>query len=166
MSRTRSVVLIVTWALLAVLAAPIRAYDATLAASYAELFAPAKGAQAGKGLHCIKPEALVTKIKQGESVITLDVRTPAEFDLFTTALPGHMAISLDELFLPENLARIPADRMVVVICKSGFRASAAGTALRHLGFDQVFILEGGFKALVDYLDPLTANSPLVATSAK
>jgi rhodanese-related sulfurtransferase len=166
MSRTRSVVLIVAWALLAVLAAPIRAYDATLAASYAELFAPAKGAQAGKGLHCIKPEALVTKIKQGESVITLDVRTPGELDLFTTALPGNLAISLDELFLPANLDRIPADRTVVVICKSGIRASAAATALRHLGFDQVFILEGGFKALVDYLNPLTANSPLVATSAK
>jgi hypothetical protein len=38
----------------------------------------------------------------------------------------------------------------------------AVTALRHLGFDKVFVLMGGFKALSDYLDPTTAYSPLPA----
>jgi rhodanese-related sulfurtransferase len=134
-------------------------YDANLAGSYAKLFAPAQGAQAGKGLHCIKPEALMNTIKRGEPVATIDVRTPAEAKVFTTVLPDNLSIPLNELFLPANLERIPTDRTVVVICKSGIRAAAAGTALRHIGFDQVFILEGGFKALIDYLDPMTANSP-------
>ncbi|RKT44223.1 rhodanese-like domain-containing protein [Thiocapsa rosea] len=134
-------------------------YDANLAGSYAELFAPAQGAQAGKGLNCIKPEAFVNMIKRGEPVATIDIRTPAEANVFSTALPEDLSIPLNELFLPANLERIPTDRTVVVICKSGIRAAAAGTALRHIGFDRVFILEGGFKALIDYLDPVVANSP-------
>ncbi|WP_217160910.1 rhodanese-like domain-containing protein [Thiocystis violascens] len=133
------------------------AYDAKLAESYANLFMPVQGLQAGKALHCIKPEAFVNRVKRGEPMVTLDVRTPAETGIFTAALPGHLTLSLHELFLPANLARIPKDRTVVVLCKSGLRASAAGTALRHIGFENVFILEGGFKALVDYLDPMTAN---------
>jgi rhodanese-related sulfurtransferase len=64
------------------------------------------------------------------------------------------------LFAPASLARIPVDAPVVVICKSGTRATAAGTALRHIGFDNVLSLKGGFKALSDYLDAKTANTPL------
>ena len=162
MSPTRTVVLTSAFACLTGLSALAWSYDANLAGSYAKLFEPAQGLQAGKALHCIKPEAFVNRVKRGESMVTLDVRTPAETGIFTTVLPGHLSISLHELFLPVNLARIPTDRTVVVVCKSGLRASAAGTALRHIGFENVFILEGGFKALVEYLDPMTANNPLAA----
>jgi rhodanese-related sulfurtransferase len=47
--------------------------------------------------------------------------------------------------------------MVVIICKSGTRATAVGTALRHIGFDNVYILKGGLMALSKYLSPKTAN---------
>jgi rhodanese-related sulfurtransferase len=46
-------------------------------------------------------------------------------------------IPVSELFTDDNLARIPTDRTVIVICKSGTRATAAGIALRHIGFDNV-----------------------------
>jgi len=39
------------------------------------------------------------------------------------------------------------------------RATAAGTALRHIGFENVYILKGGFKALTDYMGPKEANTP-------
>ncbi|HSO84765.1 rhodanese-like domain-containing protein [Thiocapsa sp.] len=159
MSRARSIALMTACVLLSGFGTTGWTYDANLAGSYAKLFAPAQGAQAGKGLHCIKSEALMNKIKRGEPVATIDVRTPAEAKVFSTVLPDNLSIPLNELFLPANLERIPTDRTVVVICKSGIRAAAAGTALRHIGFDQVFIQEGGFKALIDYLDPMTANSP-------
>jgi rhodanese-related sulfurtransferase len=38
----------------------------------------------------------------------------------------------------------------------------AVVALRQIGFDKVFALQGGFKALSDYLDPITAYSLLPA----
>lgn len=134
-------------------------YDEGLAASYAKLFAPAVGAKTGKELHLMKAEDFVEKVKKGEPLIVLDIRTPAEFGIFATTLPGTLTVPINELFTPDNLGRIPQDRPVVVLCKSGTRATAAGTALRHVGFDNVFILKGGFKALIGYLDAKTANTP-------
>jgi len=141
-------------------------YDEDLAGSYAQLFEPVVGAKAGKALHLMKPEVLVIKIKAGERIVTLDVRTPAEMSFFMSALPESLAIPINELFTPDNLARVPTDTPVVVLCKSGTRATVAGIALRHIGFDNVFILKGGFKALNGYLDAKTANSPLAAGKTK
>ena len=147
------------------LAGPAWSYDTTMAASYAELFAPVKGAGAGKALHMIKPDAFLEKVKQHEPLVALDIRTPAEMGVFSAALPGTLMIPINELFTETNLARIPADKTVVVLCKSGTRATAAGTALRHIGFENVYVLKGGFKALIGYMGPKEANTPVKAVPA-
>ena len=133
------------------------AYDTELAASYAQLFEPVNGARTGKELHMMKVEAFVEGVKGGKAFIALDVRTPAEAGMFTMALPNSLAIPVDQLFHPANLDRLPTDTPVVVVCKSGTRAAVVGTALRHIGFDNVYVLKGGFKALVNHLDARTAN---------
>jgi rhodanese-related sulfurtransferase len=140
-------------------AGPAWTYDTTMAASYAELFAPVKGAGAGKALHLMAPDAFLEKVKTGEPLVTLDIRTPAETGVITTALPGALVIPLSELFTDAGLDRIPTDKAVIVLCKSGTRATAAGTALRHIGFQNVYILKGGFKALITYMGPKEANAP-------
>jgi rhodanese-related sulfurtransferase len=135
------------------------AYNPELAASYARLFEPVAGAKAGKALHLIKPEQFIEDLKRGRRFVTIDVRTLAEAEVFTMILPGSLVIPVNELFRPENLERLPRDRPIVVLCKSGTRATAAGTALRHIGFENAYILKGGFKALGLYLDAKTANLP-------
>lgn len=162
MFKLRSVLAMSAFIFMAGFGVPGWSYNENLAASYAQMFAPAKEGTTGKELHGMKPEALMEKIKKGEPVVGLDIRTPAESTVFTMVLPGSMSIPLNELFLPVNLARIPKDRPVVIFCRSGLRAGMAVTALRHIGFDKVFVLMGGFKALSDYLDPTTAYSPLPA----
>jgi rhodanese-related sulfurtransferase len=142
------------------IAAPAWSYDEAMAESYAKLFAPVKGAGAGKALHMMKPDAFLNKVKAGEAVVALDVRTPAEISVFTSILPGSLMIPVNELFTEANLARIPTDKTVVVLCKSGTRATAAGTALRHTGFENVYVLKGGFKALIAHMGPKEANTPL------
>jgi rhodanese-related sulfurtransferase len=131
-------------------------YDAGMAASYARLFSGVSGAEAGKALHFLSPEAFVEKLQQGESTVAIDIRTPAETELFSLSLAGSMAIPAERVFAPENLDRIPMDRPVVIVCKSGARAAAVGTALRHIGFDNVYILQGGFQALAAYYGPREA----------
>lgn len=143
-----------------VMAGPAWSYDTAMAESYAKLFAPVKGVGAGKALHLMKPDAFLNKIKAKEPLVSLDVRTPAEIGVFTSILPGSLMIPMNELFTEANLARIPTDKTVVVLCKSGTRATAAGTALRHIGFEKVYVLKGGFKALIAYMGPKEANSPL------
>ena len=146
-------------AIAVVFAAPAWSYDNELADSYAKLFAPVEGKAAGKAMHLMKPDAFLDKVKANEPLVVLDVRTPAESGVFTSSLPGTLLVPVNELFIKENLSLIPKDKTVVVLCKSGTRATAAGTALRHIGFDNVFILKGGFKALVGYMGPKEANTP-------
>lgn len=143
-----------------VFAGPAWSYDSAMAESYADLFAPVKGAGAGKALHLIPPDVFLNKVKAKEPLVVLDIRTPAETGVYSVTLPGSLVIPVNELFRGANLAQIPTDKTVVVICLSGTRASAAGTALRHIGFDNVYILKGGFKALTGYLGPKEANTPL------
>lgn len=141
-------------------AGPAWSYDTAMAESYAKLFAPVQGADAGKALHLMSAEGFIDKVQQRkEPLVVLDIRTPAETGIFGMTLPGSLAIPVNELFTAANLARLPTDRTVVVICKSGTRASAAGTALRHIGFDNVYILKGGFAALAGYTGPKEVNTP-------
>jgi rhodanese-related sulfurtransferase len=158
MKRTYALVAGILAGLLSVPAA--WAYDADLAAGFARMFEPVHGMKAGKELHLIKPDQVVERLKKGEAIVALDVRTPAEFGLFAMTTPDALTIPLNELFQPENLERIPTDKLVLVVCKSGARATAAGTALRFIGFDNVYVLKGGLKALEVYVDPKTANMPL------
>ena len=141
-----------------IFASPVWSYDVTMAESYAKLFAPVKGAGAGKAMHLMKPDAFVNKVKSKEPLVVLDVRTPAETGIYSATLPGTLVIPVNELFTEANLARIPTDKTVVVLCMSGTRATAAGTALRHIGFDNVYVLKGGFKALAGYMGPKEANA--------
>jgi rhodanese-related sulfurtransferase len=131
-----------------------------MAKSYATLFAPVKGAGAGKALHLIPPDAFLNIVKAKEPLVVLDIRTPAETGVYSVTLPGSLVIPVNELFTEASLDLIPTDKTVVVVCLSGTRASAAGTALRHIGFENVYILKGGFKALTGYLGPKEANTPL------
>ena len=160
---------ILTTTLLAVavaFAGPAWSYDTAMAESYAKLFAPVKGAGAGKALHLIKPDALLNKVKAKEPLVILDIRTPAETGVYSVTLPGSLMIPVDELFTEAQLSLIPTDKSVVVVCMSGTRATAAGTALRHIGFENVYVLKGGFKALTGYLGPVEANTPLKPDTAR
>lgn len=141
-------------------ASPAWSYDMAMAESYAKLFAPVKGADAGKALHMLSPDAFLDKVKGKEPLMVLDIRTPAETGIYSATLPGTLAIPIDELFAETNLSRIPTDKTVIVMCLSGTRAAAAGTALRHIGFNNVYMLNGGFKALTGYMGPKEANTPL------
>ena len=160
---------LITITLLAVTVAiggPAWSYDADMAKSYANIFAPVKGAGAGKALHLMKPDAFLNKVKAKESVVVLDVRTPAEVVVVTSILTDSLPIPINELFSEANLARLPTDKTVVVLCKSGTRATAAGTALRHIGFENVYILKGGYKAMINYMGPKEANTPPGPAPAK
>jgi rhodanese-related sulfurtransferase len=140
--------------------APTVAYDREEADDYAKMFAPVQGPKAGKHLHIIKPQQFVDQVRAGKDYVTVDIRTAGESRFFTGNLPGHLVIPLNELFQQEQLAKLPEDRPIVVLCKSGTQAAAVATALRDIGFEQTYILQGGFKGLIAYLGAKEANQPL------
>jgi rhodanese-related sulfurtransferase len=138
------------------LGGPVMAYDAALAQTYQHLFASFDEQQTAKALHLMTPEQIMEALKKGEPLVILDVRTEREQSLVGVTQPGALHMPANKVFTPEKLAQIPTDKKVVVTCQSGARALAVSTALRDIGFDNVYCMKGGLKAFVDYLDPKTA----------
>jgi rhodanese-related sulfurtransferase len=77
----------------------------------------------------------------GGDLRVLDVRTPGEFE--TAHIPGAYNVPLD--LLREHRAELRAhlDDQVVLVCRSGARATQAGQTLAEVGLPNVKILDGG-----------------------
>lgn len=63
----------------------------------------------------------------------LDVRPVAEYCADT--VPGAINIPMTELAKPENLAKLPTDKPILVICNTGHTASISTAVLGMLGYD-------------------------------
>ena len=89
-----------------------------------------------------------------DAVTVLDVRTPAEFE--TAHIRGSYNLPL--VLLAEHAEQIAArlDRQVVLVCRSGTRASEAQQRLAGVGADRVHVLDGGITA---YTAAVGANDP-------
>lgn len=92
----------------------------------------------------LDPHALHELLETGDDVRVVDVRTPAEFE--SAHIPGSYNVPLDLLreHRDEFLAHL--DREVVLVCRSGQRATQAEQTLRTAGLCNVHILEGGMVA--------------------
>ena len=135
---------------------PALAYDQALAASYDAFFGKIAEQDAAKMLQLIPVDKVVEAINAGEDLILLDVRTRKEMSIIGLTYPGSLAIPMNEIFKPENLARIPTDKRVVATCHSGVRCMAVALALRNVGFAKVYSMKGGLIELMKYLDAKTA----------
>lgn len=89
--------------------------------------------------------AELNELKQaGAGPRLIDVRTPGEFE--TAHIPGAYNVPLDLLQEHRDEIAQHLDQDVVLICRSGQRASAAGQTLRDAGLPNVAILDGGMTA--------------------
>lgn len=126
-------------------------YDTELAQRLEQFYQPFDGKQAGKHLQNILAPDFVKAIKAGEQLFVLDVRTKGETGIYGITFPESMAVEMSQVFKPETLDKIPTDRKVVVVCKSGYRATAIAMGLREIGFDNTYVLKKGFVELAKYL---------------
>lgn len=70
---------------------------------------------------------------QGNDPFILSVRAP---DIYALGhIPGAVNIPLAEVFKPENLARLPKDKKIVVYCYTGHTGSRAAALLNLCGYD-------------------------------
>ncbi|MEU3046274.1 rhodanese-like domain-containing protein [Streptomyces sp. NPDC006984] len=92
----------------------------------------------------LTPAALRQLTEGGRGPRVLDVRTPGEFR--TVHIPGSYNVPLDTL--REHRAELldHLDEDVVLVCRSGARASQAGAALAEAGMPHLRVLEGGMTA--------------------
>src|SRR5688572_17174511 len=82
----------------------------------------------------------------------LDVRTAAEFE--TAHIPGAYNVPLDLLREHRTELRTHLDDQIVLVCRSGARATQAEQTLANAGLPNIRILDGGMLAWQ------TANAPV------
>ena len=74
-----------------------------------------------------------------EAAFFLDVRTQEEWNEFH--IPNSTLIPLDQL--ASRISELPADREIVVVCRSGNRSAEGRDILLNAGFAQVTSMTGG-----------------------
>lgn len=77
--------------------------------------------------------------REGDQAMLLDVREPEEYQ--AGHLPGAELMPLREVI--ENAERLPRDRPIFLVCRSGRRSTRAMHWLIDLGFERVYNLRGG-----------------------
>lgn len=130
------------------------AFDEQRARDYEKFFADYADKNLVRALGMVEPENVVkTIINNKEEIWFLDIRTPLETSILGMTFENTLNIPINEVFKSENLAKIPTDKQVIVVCQRGIRATAVVIALRNIGFKNVKILKGGMVNLINYLCP-------------
>ncbi len=102
-----------------------------------------------KKIH-ISVQELKEKIDKGEDFILLDVREPQEYNFSRIREKEAMLVPL--MRLPSIADKLPKDKPIYVICRSGNRSLQATLWLLEKGFKNVKNVEGGILAWSDYID--------------
>lgn len=79
--------------------------------------------------------------ENAQNLTLVDVREPAEY----TEELGHIesAIFIVLRTLPENLKKIPTDKPIVFICRSGGRSAQASAFAKEQGLQNAYNMQGG-----------------------
>lgn len=92
-------------------------------------------------LNYILPEDLAAALaKDSDSYFILDNRTPAAYQ--AAHIPGAVNIWMKDVLRPEQRARLPRDRTIVICCWVGHTASQLLPILATLGYDVVGLKYG------------------------
>ncbi|MEH0157154.1 rhodanese-like domain-containing protein [Limibacter armeniacum] len=79
-----------------------------------------------------------------DEVQLVDVRTPEEFEEGT--IEGAKLVNFKQDDFMEQMNKLDKSKPVMVFCRSGNRSGKAAKMLKEAGFEQVYDLEGGYKA--------------------
>lgn len=84
----------------------------------------------------------------------LDIREPQE--VASCAIEGSVHIPMNTI--PDNLARLPKDLPLVVMCHVGGRSAQVTYWLRAQGYDNAVNLDGGISAWIAEIDPKVGSN--------
>ena len=92
----------------------------------------------------LDPDALAVRMAAWKTVV-LDVRSAHSFA--AGHVPDALHISLD--ILRDSIAGLPAETSLSLVCDSGERAGFAASLLGRIGYANVAIVRGGFRAYAE-----------------
>nr|WP_321532583.1 rhodanese-like domain-containing protein [uncultured Desulfuromonas sp.] len=104
----------------------------------------------GQSRHKISPAALFAT----DDAVLLDIRTEPEQLTLPLGFVYHAQVihlPLDQL--PSRFSELPQGRPIGIFCPHGVRAAMSYLYLQAKGYEQVFVLDGGYEALAEEARP-------------
>jgi molybdopterin/thiamine biosynthesis adenylyltransferase/rhodanese-related sulfurtransferase len=112
----------------------------------------ASEAAAGSTISVTQLEHLLKERENGDrDFLLVDVREPNEFEI--NQIPGATLIPKGEFLNGNALSQLPADRPVVLYCKTGVRSAEALAIVKGAGYADAVHVGGGVVAWVNQIDP-------------
>ena len=87
----------------------------------------------------------------GDDIFLVDVREPNEYEI--VSIPGAVLIPKDQFLNGSALEKLPADKQVVLHCKSGARSAECLAIVKGAGYSDAVHLGGGVLSWVSQIDP-------------
>jgi adenylyltransferase/sulfurtransferase len=98
---------------------------------------------------------LETMLKEREEgsrdFVLVDVREPNEFEI--NKIPGSVLIPKGEFLNGNALGQLPADKQIVMHCKTGVRSAETLAIVKGAGYADAVHVGGGVVAWVNQIDP-------------
>ncbi|HET6918681.1 MAG TPA: adenylyltransferase/sulfurtransferase MoeZ [Jiangellaceae bacterium] len=94
---------------------------------------------------------LAARARGERDFMLIDVREPVEYAI--NRIPGAVLIPKGEFVTGEALPKLPADKQVVLHCKSGARSAEALAVVKGAGYSDAVHVGGGVAAWVRQIDP-------------
>ena len=89
----------------------------------------------------ISPVEARNRMRNGDDIVLLDVRTPDEFRMLR--LPDDRVVHIPLGALREKISQIPRDKDILSFCKLSMRGYEAQRILNAEGMDRIWFIEGG-----------------------
>lgn len=102
----------------------------------------------------IDSESLRKRLTDGEDVLLVDIRTPAE--IAQGAIPDSLLMPMH--LIPLRLSELPKEKDVVLYCRSGARSYQACAYLMQQGYGRILNLRGGIIAWARHGFPIQLPS--------
>jgi sulfur-carrier protein adenylyltransferase/sulfurtransferase len=123
-------------------------YEAFCGSISDEAAVAAKGAT----INVVELKDLIDTREAGDDdFLLVDVREPGEYEI--VSIPGSVLMPKGEFLNGAALETLPADKRIVVYCKSGVRSAEVLAVLKGAGFADAVHVGGGVVAWVNQIEP-------------
>ncbi len=112
----------------------------------------AADAAADSTISVVQLEHMLKEREEGSrDFVLVDVREPVEYEI--NKVPGSVLIPKNEFLNGSALEKLPADKQVVMYCKTGVRSAETLAVVKGAGYADAVHVGGGVVAWVNQIDP-------------
>ena len=142
--------------LLSTLALNLSAFDTKKAEDFDAFYSHMTQKACAASKLSIGSDEVMQMLREEKRFTFLDIRTKGELAVLGLKTANTIEIPLEHLFEKKNLAKLPTDELIVIVCYSGTRATMAAASLKMLGFKNTRVMKGGIVGLAQGNTPKSA----------